>query len=100
MGDHGGVVRRRELSDKDWELLAPLIPRAATGRPRVEGRQVINGVVHKIRTGMSWRDRSPRPPSAPRPATLTPARSMPWSAGTTSRPAPSSRTSSRANAQS
>ncbi|TXS54788.1 transposase, partial [Streptomyces sp. me109] len=56
MVDHGGVIRRHELTDQEWELLAPLIPRAATGRPRVEDRQVINGMVYKIRTGISWRD--------------------------------------------
>ncbi|MGW0141737.1 IS5 family transposase [Streptomyces calvus] len=56
MVDHGVVVRRHELTDQEWELLAPLIPRAATGRPRVEDRQVINGMVYKIRTGISWRD--------------------------------------------
>ncbi|CAL9622876.1 hypothetical protein SUDANB6_05903 [Streptomyces sp. enrichment culture] len=37
-------------------MLAPLIPRAATGRPRVSDRQVVNGMVCKIRTGISWRD--------------------------------------------
>ncbi|UOB15360.1 IS5 family transposase [Streptomyces sp. HP-A2021] len=50
------MVRRHELTDQEWELLAPLIPRAATGRPRMEDRQVINGMVYKIRTGISWRD--------------------------------------------
>ncbi|MGW6216345.1 IS5 family transposase [Streptomyces sp. NPDC055109] len=54
--DHGRVIRRHELTDLEWELLAPLIPRAATGRPRVPDRQVINGMVYKIRTGVSWRD--------------------------------------------
>ncbi|MDX3641728.1 IS5 family transposase [Streptomyces sp. MB09-02B] len=49
-------MRRHELSDQGWELLAPLIPRAATGRPRVPDRQVVNGMVYKIRTGISWRD--------------------------------------------
>ncbi|MFE0358045.1 IS5 family transposase [Streptomyces nigra] len=49
-------MRRHELTDTEWELLAPLIPRAATGRPRVSDRQVINGMVYKIRTGISWRD--------------------------------------------
>nr|WP_258876806.1 MULTISPECIES: IS5 family transposase [unclassified Streptomyces] len=49
-------MRRHELTDQEWELLAPLIPRAATGRPRVEDRQVVNGMVFKIRTGVSWRD--------------------------------------------
>ncbi|MFF4829724.1 IS5 family transposase [Streptomyces sp. NPDC001312] len=50
------MVRRHELTDQEWELLAPLIPRARTGRPRVEDRRVINGMVYKIRTGISWRD--------------------------------------------
>ncbi|OSZ55791.1 transposase [Streptomyces pharetrae CZA14] len=50
------MVRRHELTDQEWELLAPLVPRAATGRPRVEDRQLINGMVYKIRTGISWRD--------------------------------------------
>lgn len=50
------MIRRHELTDEEWELLAPLIPRAATGRPRVDDRQVINGMVYKIRTGISWRD--------------------------------------------
>ncbi|MFI5819443.1 IS5 family transposase [Streptomyces rishiriensis] len=49
-------MRRHELTDQEWELLAPLIPRAATGRPRAEDRQVVNGMVYKIRTGISWRD--------------------------------------------
>ncbi|MDF2254325.1 IS5 family transposase [Streptomyces ferralitis] len=49
-------MRRHELTDHEWELLAPLIPRAATGRPRAEDRRVVNGMVYKIRTGISWRD--------------------------------------------
>ncbi|MFJ6305424.1 IS5 family transposase [Streptomyces althioticus] len=50
------MIRRHELTDQKWELPAPLIPRAATGRPRVPDRQVINGMAYKIRTGISWRD--------------------------------------------
>ncbi|WP_371558624.1 IS5 family transposase [Streptomyces longwoodensis] len=49
-------MRRHELTDQEWELLAPLIPRAATGLPWVSDRQIINGMVYKIRTGISWRD--------------------------------------------
>ncbi|WP_369016233.1 transposase, partial [Streptomyces hesseae] len=49
--DHGVVISRHELSDAEWELLAPLIPSAVRGRPRVEDRRVINGMVYKIRTG-------------------------------------------------
>ncbi|MFF3460494.1 transposase [Streptomyces sp. NPDC002730] len=55
MVDHG-PVQRHELTDQEWELLAPLIPRAVTGRPRVDDRLVVNGMVYKIRTGISWRD--------------------------------------------
>ncbi|WP_392757049.1 transposase [Streptomyces sp. LN590] len=54
--DSGVVLRRHELTDQEWELLAPLIPLAVTGRPRVDDRQVINGMVYKIRTGITWRD--------------------------------------------
>ncbi|MDX3434406.1 IS5 family transposase [Streptomyces sp. ME01-18a] len=49
-------MRCHELSDTEWELLALLIPSAVRGRPRAEDRRVINGMVYKIRTGVSWRD--------------------------------------------
>ncbi|MGW2564460.1 IS5 family transposase [Streptomyces sp. NPDC001514] len=49
-------MHRFELTDQEWDLLAPLIPRAVIGRPRVDDQQVINGMVYKIRTGMPWRD--------------------------------------------
>ncbi|OUC99626.1 transposase [Streptomyces swartbergensis] len=49
-------MRRRELNGQERGLLAPLIPRALTGRPRVDDRQVINGMIYKIRTGLQWRD--------------------------------------------
>lgn len=49
-------MQRHELTDKEWDLLAPLIPSAVTGRPMVDDRRVINGMVYKIRTGMPWRD--------------------------------------------
>lgn len=44
------MIRRHELTDQEWELHAPLIRRAGTGRPRVSDRQVINGMVYKVRT--------------------------------------------------
>ncbi|MEU4955730.1 transposase [Streptomyces lavendulae] len=52
MVDHVFVIRRHELTDVEWELLAPLIPSAGRGRPRAEDRRVINGMVYKIRTGV------------------------------------------------
>ncbi|MER5775551.1 transposase [Streptomyces sp. NPDC002039] len=56
MVDHGVVICHNELTDSEWELLAPLIASAGRGRPRVEDRRVVNGLVYKIRTGVSWRD--------------------------------------------
>ncbi|WP_415925040.1 transposase [Streptomyces sp. AK04-3B] len=56
MVNHGEAIRRHELSAQEWESLAPLVPRAATGRPRAEDRQLINGTVCNIRTGISRRD--------------------------------------------
>ncbi|MFF2996965.1 transposase [Streptomyces sp. NPDC057950] len=50
------MIRRHELTDQEWELLTSLIPRVATGRPRVEDRQVVNAMVYKLRTAISWRD--------------------------------------------
>jgi transposase len=54
--DHGVVIRRHELTDAEWELLQPLLPRPALGRPRLDDRQVLNGIVWKFRTGTAWRD--------------------------------------------
>ncbi|MFE5947973.1 transposase [Streptomyces sp. NPDC056480] len=56
MMDHDLVIGCTELSDVEWELLAPLIPSAVRGRPHAEDRRVINGSVCKIRTGVSWCD--------------------------------------------
>ncbi|KWW99278.1 Mobile element protein [Carbonactinospora thermoautotrophica] len=50
------MVRRHELTDAEWELIEPLLPRPATGRPRHDDRRVLNGIVWKIRTGVAWRD--------------------------------------------
>lgn len=52
MVDHGVELRRHVLADEERELLAPLILRAVTGRPRFDDRQVINRMVYKIRTGI------------------------------------------------
>lgn len=45
------------LTDEQWKLIEPLIPRARPGgRPRsVEMRQVINGILYINRGGCSWR---------------------------------------------
>lgn len=51
-------MRRHELSDEQWEQLAPLLPRQhpAHGRPANDHRTVLNGILWILRTGAPWRD--------------------------------------------
>jgi putative transposase len=45
-----------DLTDDQWALLAPLLPRPArTGRPRADLRAVVNAVLYLTRTGCQWR---------------------------------------------
>jgi len=50
--------RRHELTDDQWQQLAPLLPpqRPATGRPTKDHRTVLNGIVWILRSGAPWRD--------------------------------------------
>jgi transposase len=55
--DLGLVVRRHELTDEQWQAVEPLLPvSGAKGRPRVDDRRVINGMLFKAKTGVAWRD--------------------------------------------
>ncbi|WP_448601199.1 transposase [Thermoflexus hugenholtzii] len=60
-GNLFGRVRRvafRGLTDEPWAFLAPLQPpEAQTGRPRVDDRKVLNGILYVLVTGCWWRDR-------------------------------------------
>ena len=50
-------MRRYELTDQEWTLIAPLIPPPAlTGRPRKPPREVWNAIVWVLRSGSPWRD--------------------------------------------
>lgn len=46
-----------DLTDGQWELIAPLLPKAKSGgRPRkVDLRQIVNGILYVARSGCSWR---------------------------------------------
>jgi transposase len=50
--------RRHELTDDQWDRLAPLLPpqRPRTGRPAKDHRTVLNGMLWVLRTGAPWRD--------------------------------------------
>jgi transposase len=51
-------TKRHELTDKQWGLLAPYMPKpsAKGGRPWNDHRRTINGILWKVKTGAPWRD--------------------------------------------
>ncbi|AYD04815.1 transposase (plasmid) [Neorhizobium sp. NCHU2750] len=49
-------MHRHELSDEEWDIIAPLLPNNTRGVERVDDRRVINGMLWRFRTGSSWRD--------------------------------------------
>lgn len=53
-----GQYKRHEVTDEQWEFLRKLIPAKAAkiGRPPVDPRLMLNGVMWILRTGAPWRD--------------------------------------------
>uniref|UniRef100_UPI003570EFEB IS5 family transposase n=1 Tax=Nonomuraea cavernae TaxID=2045107 RepID=UPI003570EFEB len=50
-------MRRGELTDMAWQRIEPLLPTAdGRGRPWRNHREVINGILWRLRTGAPWRD--------------------------------------------
>ena len=50
-------MSRYALTDEQWALVEPLWPPPArTGRPRRDGRQILDAIFHALRTGCPWRD--------------------------------------------
>jgi transposase len=51
-------MKRHELTDEQWELVAPFIPcgKAKTGRKRKDPRLMLNGILWVLATGAPWRD--------------------------------------------
>ncbi len=51
------MVGRGELTDRAWATIEPLLPRRGRrGGQWQDHRQVINGILWKVRTGAPWRD--------------------------------------------
>ena len=51
------MSRRHEVSDKQWEVIAPLLPKGnKRGRPCADDRQVLNGIMYVLKTGCTWQD--------------------------------------------
>ena len=55
------------LSDEAWNALSPHLPRGTPGKPRVDDRTVISGILHVLKTGCRWSD---VPPVYGRPTTI------------------------------
>src|SRR5215213_10537459 len=47
------------LSDHAWAALEPHLPHNQPGKPRVDDRRVISGILHILKTGGRWRDVPP-----------------------------------------
>ena len=60
-GRYGAVARRGELTDEAWGRIEPLLPKnGRRGKQWKDHREVINGILWRIRTGAPWRDLSSR----------------------------------------
>ena len=44
------------LSDEAWAAIEPHLPTGRPGKPRVDDRRVISGILHVLKTGCRWRD--------------------------------------------
>ncbi len=42
------------LNDAQWAAIVPLLPRLG-GKPRVDDRRVISGILYRFREGLRWR---------------------------------------------
>lgn len=51
-------MNRGDLTDTQWARVRPLLPaqKPKTGRPPLDHRRVINGILWALRTGAPWRD--------------------------------------------
>ncbi|HUI94001.1 MAG TPA: IS5 family transposase [Chitinivibrionales bacterium] len=48
-------IMRFDLSDEEWALLEPLLPKSRKSA-RVDDRKIVNAIFYVLRTGMPWRD--------------------------------------------
>jgi transposase len=44
------------LTEEQFARLEPLLPRDTRGKPRVDDRRVISGIVHVLKSGCRWAD--------------------------------------------
>jgi transposase len=51
-------MSRHDISDVQWAVIAPLIPKQklGPGRKRNDDRQTLNGILFVLKTGCTWAD--------------------------------------------
>lgn len=49
-------MARYDLSDAEWKIIEPLLPRKSRGVARVDDRRVLNGIFWRLRSGAPWAD--------------------------------------------
>jgi transposase len=51
-------MHRGDLTNEQWDRLRPLLPaeKPRTGRPNLDHRRIINGILWILRTGAPWED--------------------------------------------
>ena len=45
-----------DLTNIEWSIIEPMLPRNRPGPRRVDDRRVLNGIFWVLRTGAPWRD--------------------------------------------
>jgi len=49
-------MARFDLTDFEWSVIEPILPRDVRGVDRVDDRRVLNGIFWRLRTGAPWAD--------------------------------------------
>jgi transposase len=49
-------MARFDLSDEEWSVIEPLLPKPGRGPKRKDDRRILNGIFYILRTGAPWRD--------------------------------------------
>ena len=49
----------KPLSDEQWELIEPVIPKQRTGRPRSRNREILDAILFVLATNIRWEEMPP-----------------------------------------